>query len=307
MICQMLIFKKTILPFCILLIFSSASQALIDITPSDVFEKTLEISREVELIRKYFNSPKSVAPERLGVFMRPRNTWLKSYEILVKINILRANNQLPRVAEVALQPLQNFDSGLVYEQMIRVLAELNIVKDRIGIRGQPHPVKQQAGKTVSDNYHLLEAISIQLDSIIGKSFSPSFVFAQNMRILEEINTLLAELNIRERTGPPNRIENTVPKDVFNIALQMLDEVKRLQRIAGIESIDLSAIQKENIAPKDVFRLTGLILSELQPIKAYLRISKVTPPANIYHGKRPADAGQLMGWALRKIKKIRALN
>ena len=307
MICQMLIFKKTILPFCILLIFSSASQALIDITPSDVFEKTLQISREVELIRKYFNSPKSATPERLGVFMRPRNTWLKSYEILVKINILRANNQLPRVAEVALQPLQNFDSGLVYEQMIRVLAELNIVKDRIGIRGQIHLVKQQAGKTVSDNYHLLEAISIQLDSIIGKSFSPSFVFAQNMRILEEINTLLAELNIRERTGPPNRIENTVPKDVFNIALQMLDEVKRLQRIAGIESIDLSAIQKENIAPKDVFRLTGLILSELQPIKAYLRISKVTPPANIYHGKRPADAGQLMGWALRKIKKIRALN
>ena len=127
--------------------------------------------------------------------------------------------------------------------MIRVLAELNIVKDRVGIRGKINPVKKQAGKTVSDNYHLLETISIQLDGIIGKSFTPSFVFAQNMRILEEINTLLAELNIRERTGPPNRIENTEPKDVFNIALQMLDEVKRLQRVAGIESIDLSAIQK----------------------------------------------------------------
>ncbi len=303
----MSILKKTILPFFSLLIFNPVSHALTDITPSDVYRKTVEISREVELIRKHFNSPKTAVPERLGVFMRPRNTWLKSYEILVKINILRANNQLPRVAEVALQPLQNFDSGLVYEQMIRVLAELNIVKDRVGIRGKINPVKKQVGKTVSDNYHLLETISIQLDSIIGKSFTPSFVFAQNMRILEEINTLLAELNIRERTGPPNRIENTEPKDVFNIALQMLDEVKRLQRVAGIESIDLSAIKKENIAPKDVFRLTGLILSELQPIKAYLRISKVTPPANIYHGKRPADAGQLMGWALRKIKKIRTLN
>ena len=303
----MSILKKTILPFFSLLIFNPVSHALTNITPSDVYRKTVEISREVELIRQYFNSPKTAVPERLGVFMRPRNTWLKSYEILVKINILRANNQLPRVAEVALQPLQNFDSGLVYEQMIRVLAELNIVKDRVGIRGKINPVKKQVGKTVSDNYHLLETISIQLDSIIGKSFTPSFVFAQNMRILEEINTLLAELNIRERTGPPNRIENTEPKDVFNIALQMLDEVKRLQRVAGIESIDLSAIKKENIAPKDVFRLTGLILSELQPIKAYLRISKVTPPANIYHGKRPADAGQLMGWALRKIKKIRTLN
>jgi hypothetical protein len=203
--------------------------------------------------------------------------------------------------------LKNFDSGLVYEQMIRVLAELIIVKDRVGINGKIKPVKKQSGKTVSDNYHLLETISIQLDSIIGKSFTPSFVFAQNMRILEEVNTLLAELNIRERTSPPNRNEYAEPRNVFNVALEMLDEVKRLQRIVGVESIDLSSIRKENIKPKDVFKLTGLILSELQPIKAYLRISKVTPAANIYHDKRPVDALQLIGWALRKIKKIRSLD
>jgi hypothetical protein len=291
----------------LLLAFSSVSYALTEITPSDVYRKTVEISREVELIRKHFNSPKTLDPERSAIFMRPRNTWLKSYEILVKINILRVNNQLPRVAEVALQPLKDFDPSLVYEQMIRVLSELTIVKDRIGINGQIQPVEKQFKKTVSDNYYLLETISIQLDGIIGKSFTPSFVFAQNMRILEEVNTLLAELNIRERTGPPNRDENAEPKDVFKVSLEMLDEVKRLQRIAGIESIDLSSFHKTNIAPKDVFNLTGLILSELQPIKAYLRISKVTPAANIYHDKRPVDVLQLIGWALRKIKKIRTLN
>lgn len=301
--------KKTILLFIfsVLLIFSSVSSALTEITPSDVYRKTVEISREVELIRKHFNSPKTVEPERLNVFMRPRNTWLKSYEILVKINILRANNKLPRVAEVALQPLKDFDPGLVYEQMIRIIAELTIVKDRVGIKGRIQPVTKAIEKTVSDNYHLLETISVQLDGIIGKSFTPSFVFAQNMRILEEVNTLLAELNIRERTGPPNRVEEAVPKDVFRVALQMLEEVKRIQRMAGVESIDLSSIHNENVAPKDVFRLTGLIISELQPIKAYLGISKVTPPANIYQEKQPVDALQLMGWALRKIKKIKTLN
>jgi len=293
--------------FNTLLIFSSTSYALVDITPSDVYAKTLEIARETELIRKHFNSPKTAEPEKLGVFMRPRNTWLKSYEVLVKINVLRSNHKLPRVAEVALQPLKDFNPGLVYEQMVRILAELTIVKDRVGIKGKIQPVKKQSGKTVSDNYHLLETISLQLDSIIGKSFTPSFVFAQNMRILEEINTLLAELNIRERTGPPNRNENAIPEDVFKVALQMLDEVKRLQRMAGIESIDLNTLKKTNIAPKDVFRLTGLIISELQPVKAYLKISKVTPPANIYEDKQPKDALQLLGWALRKIKKIKTLN
>ncbi len=302
--------KKTIFIFSVLLVFNSVSHALTELTPSDVYRKNLEIAREIELIRKHFKSPKTKGSKKIGIFMRPRNTWLKSYEVLVKINILRTMNRLPRVAEVVLQPLKDFNSGLVYEQMIRILAELTIVKDRLGIRGQIQHVERQFGKTVSDNYQLLETISAQLDGIIGRSFTPSYVFAQNMRILEEINTILGELNIRERTGPPNRVEDTIPKDVFKVALQLLEEVKRLQRMAGIESIesvDLSAIKKSTIMPKDVFRLTGLIISELQPLKAYLGISKVTPAANIYYDKIPADALQLMGWALRKIKKIRTLN
>ncbi|MCF6203134.1 MAG: hypothetical protein L3J59_05600 [Methylococcaceae bacterium] len=299
--------QKKIFVFTLLLIFSPVSYGLVEITPSDVYRKNLEIYKEIELIRKHFNSPKTTEAPNSGIFMRPRNTSLKCYEILVKINILRTNKQLPRVAEVVLQPLKEFSPGLVYEQMIRILAELHIIKDRIGVNGKIQPVKQQFGKTVSDNYHLLETISNQLDGIIGKSFTPSYVFAQNMRILEEINTILGELSIRERTSPPNRNEDAIPKDVFKVALQLLEEVKRLQRIAGVESIDLSSIKITNITPSDVFGLTGVIISELQPIKAYLRISKVTPAANIYHDKYPADVLQLMGWTLRKIKKIRTLN
>lgn len=299
--------QKKFFIFTFLLVFSHVSYGLVEITPSDVYRKNLEICKEIELIRKHFNSPKTAEAAKSVIFMRPRNTWLKTYEILVKINILRSNNQLPRVAEVVLQPLKEFNPGLVYEQMIRILAELNIIKDRIGIKGKIQPVKPQFGKTVSDNYQLLETISTQLDGIIGKSFTPSNVFAQNMRILEEINTILSELNIRERTSPPSRNDDAIPKDVFKVALLLLDEVKRLQRIASVESIDLSSINKTNITPSDVFRLTGLIISELQPIKAYLRIDKVTPAANIYHDKYPADVLQLMSWALRKIKKIRTLN
>ena len=300
-------YQKKLFIFTFLLVFSPVSYGLIELTPSDVYRKNLEIYKEIELIRKHFNSPKTKDASTSGIFMRPRNTWLKSYEVLVKINILRTNNQLPRVAEVVLQPLKEFNPSLVYEQMIRILTELTIIKDRIGISEKIQRVKPQFGKTVSDNYHLLETISTQLDGIIGKSFTPSYVFAQNMRILEEINTILGELNIRERTSPPNRNEDAIPKDVFKVALQLLEEVKRLQRIAGVESIDLSSIKKTNITSSDVFGLTGLIISELQPIKAYLRIDKVTPAANIYHDKYPADALQLMGWALRKIKKIRTLN
>jgi hypothetical protein len=133
------------------------------------------------------------------------------------------------------------------------------------------------------------------------------VFAQNMRILEDLNTILAKLNIHERSGPPNRINNATPSDVFNLALEVMVEIQRLQAMAGVESVKLPVLKKKNITPGDVFTMTGMIIAGLQPIKAYLSLNhQITPAALIYKGKQPADALQALGWALRKVKQIRSL-
>ena len=287
---------------------SPFSYGLYQYTPSDVYTEALKVEREIEIIRAHFNAPKAAIPERLDVELKPRNAWQKTYEIFVKINILREKNKLPRVEEANLEPVQNLDPWLVHEQVIRILAELNIFKLRLGITQQIQPAPPQQGKTASDVYHLLDTISSQLDAINGKSFTPSFVFAQNMRILEDLNIILTKLNIHDRTDPPSRNNKAIPADVFAVALQMMDEIHRLQTIANIETVDFTALKKKNITPSDVFTMTGLIISGLQPIKAYLKLHhQVTPPANIYQGKQPTDSLQVLGWALRKIKQIRSLN
>ena len=274
----------------------------------DVYTEALRIGQEIEIIRQHFKAPKAKTPERLNIQLNPRNSWQKTYEIFVKINILRGKNKLPRIEETGLEPVKDLDPSLVYEQVRRILVELDIFKTRMGIAKRAEPVSQQHGKTPSDVYHLLDTISSHLDGVNGKSFTPSFVFAQNMRILEDLNTLLAKLNIHERSSPPNRIPNATPADVFDLALEVMVEIQRLQAMAGIESIEFSALRKKEITPSEVFTMTGMIISDLQPIKAYLNLTQqVTPPAIIYKGKQPADALQALGWALRKIKQIRSLD
>jgi hypothetical protein len=147
-----------------------------------------------------------------------------------------------------------------------------------------------------------------MDSINGKGFTPSFVFAQSMRILEDVNIILAKLNIYERTTPPDRINNSAPSDTFDLSIELIIEIQRLQAIAGIESIDISSLEKKKVTSNDMFNMTGMIISDIQPIKAYLKLSQqVTPSANIYHDKQSADALQVLGWVLRKIKKIKNLD
>ena len=294
--------------FCLLFSYSSLSHALYQYTPSDVYTEALKIEQEIEIIRQHLKAPKTRIPERLDVQLKPRNAWQKTYEIFVKINILREKNGLPRIEETNLAPVKSMDPGLVHEQVKRILTELDIFKTRVEIRKQIKAVAQQHDKTPSDVYHLLDTISSQLDSINGKSFTPSFVFAQNMRILDDLNTIIAKLNINDRVEPPSRINDATPTGSFKIALEVMVEVQRLQTMAGIETIEYSALKKTNITAGDMFTVTGMIISGLQPIKAYLTLNhQVTPPATIYKDKRPADVSQTLGWALRKIKLIRNLN
>jgi len=300
--------KISILIFSYLLTFSSISQALYKYTPSDVYTETLKIEQKIETIRQYFKAPKQIVPERLNIQLKPRNSYQKTYEIFVKINILREKNQLPRIEETSVQPVKDLDPSLVHEQVMRILTELDIFMTRTGITQHNKAISQQNNKTPNDVYHLLDTISSQLDTIIGRSFTPSYVFSQNMRILEDINILLEKLNIHDRSGPPNRINDATTKDVFDMAIQIMFEIHRLQAMAGVDPVDFTEFSKNNISPTDAFTMTGMIISGLQPIKAHLMLHKeVTPPARSYKEKRPADALQLLGWCLRKIKQIRHLN
>lgn len=288
---------------CIVLV----NTALSAVTPSDVYAQVNQIVKEVHTIKKHLGINKKALYFELKTQLKPRHAWQKTYEIMVKINILRSTHKLPIIQPTAMEPVLNVDPMLTFEQTQRILQELRLLKFRLGITQTITPAKSYQGKTPMDVFNLLNLVSHELDIINGNEFTPSYVFAEAMRIYDEINIILHALGIDDTTFPPFKGQNLKPRNAFNTAIKLLEQIKHLHSRVGIETIDFYVFRKEDINPGDVFGITEMILAELQVLKAYLGLRhELTPQAKYYENKTPSDVEQVLGWSLRKLYLIKSL-
>jgi len=296
----------------VLLLFVSVTLWANRITPSEVYAESMIIRQHVEFLLDYYKimyNPEEIAKRTrfTRTKFQPRNVWQRGYELLVKINILRESHGLSRIEPVGMEPVEKLNPDMVYGQTQRVLAELRIFEVRLGIKVPHFTVKKFYHKTPSDVYNSLTYISALFDQLNHSELSPSYVFAEAMRIYDDLTMILQKLNIKDNTIPTVRKEGATPSDSMKRSILVLESIQRLQRDAGIESIDFSELYKKEASPSDVYTIIGIILAELQPIKAYVGLTnKVTPSAIKYNKKVPADIEQLMGWNLRKLSLISSL-
>jgi len=282
-----------------------------NITPNEVYTQVKLISYEIHSLLKYYNIPhdhegikKRVA---LTTKLKPRNVWQKSYEIMVKINLLRTSNNLPVIEPVNMAPVLNLNPDLVYEQTQRILTELKIFKDRLNIKYNKPKLETYTGKTPLDVFNGLSAVSAGLDELNHGGVTPSYVFGENMRVYYDLTQILKYLNIEDNTIPAKKNLRATPTNTFNTGMLSLDKIKELQINSGIDFVDFSGFRKLKQTPSEVFSITEMIISELQTIKAYLGIKSITPSAPFYKDKTPVEVDQLMSWNLRKLNLIHSLN
>jgi len=277
-------------------------------TPSHVYAYTKQLHDEIKLLKKHFNITKEPSYKNIKTTLLPRHAWQRTYELSVKLNILRAKSALPIIEPINMEPTLNLDPAFTYEQIQRLLQEVNILKFRLGIKGTTHTPEIVEGKTPTDVYNYLNQISRELDLINGAEFTPSYVFAESMRIFEDMDTILSHLKINVITGSPAKIKNATPKESYDLAINLLNIIKALEIQAGIPTVDFYAFRKKDVNPADVFEITQIILSELQIIKAYIGLNHtITRGALNYTSKTPADVVQIMGWLIRKARLIDSLN
>ena len=282
-----------------------------NITPNEVYSQVMLITDEVHYLLKYYdvNHDHEGITKRvqLSTKLKPRNVWQKSYEIMVKINILRNEYNLPTIKPVNMAPVLNLNPELVYEQTQRILTEFKIFKERLGIKHKTFKLLTFKGKTPLDVYIGLSHISASLDELNKGGVTPSYVFGENMRIYDDISLILEYFNIDDKTIPTKKNINATPTDTFNVGMQTLEKIKQLQIVAGIDFVDFSKLRKSKSTPSEVFGITQMVLSELQTIKAYIGIKTITPSAASYKTKTPSEVDQLMSWNLRKLNLITTLN
>ena len=273
-------------------------------TPNEVYGRLYLINEEIKLLKQFFQITKQVKPSKVNTELYSRHMWQKTYEVMVKINLFREKQDLPYLAVPSREPLKNPPSILVYEQLLRILTEIEVIKLVSEIPNIAVPEKKFSNIRVVDSFNFISNISAELDLLLGSSFTPSFVFAQAIRILEDINVILDALNISNDSIPPPKNSNVTPRESYETAEHLMIEVARVQRMTGVSGIDFRALKPENIKPSDVFSMTGIILAELQTIKAYLGLRHaLTPTAKRYTDMMPADVEQILGWCIRKVQLI----
>jgi len=298
--------KKIVLLF--LLTFSLSAKS---ITPNEVYSQVMILTDEIHYLLKHYGVKHDhdaiIKRTTVSTKLKPRNTWQITYEIMVKINILRDGYGLPIIEPVNMSPVLNLNPDLVYEQTQRILTELEIFMKRQGIPSKEYKEKTYKGKTPIDVYNSLIHISFSFDELNGGRFTPSFVFGEQMRLYDDISLILQHLQISDKTIPKKKNINATPEDVFNESMKILEKIKQLQIAAGIGFVDFSEFKKGNESPGEVYTITQMIIAELQTLKAYLGIETITAAATKYNTKTPVEVEQLVSWNLRKLNLIRSLN
>lgn len=295
----------------LLLALNWFSQTALAATPTldDIYTKGYQVLAEIQLIKKHLNITEAVHQPDVSIEIFPKYNWQKSYEILYKINMLREKFGLPVIGVPSREPQLELSTQTRYEQMIRIITELQILKYILDISESVPPPPAFNGKTSTDVYNILNDASAELDLLNGKPLTASDTLSQAMRISEDVNFVIEALDVKNISIPPQKNLETQPVDVFDTTLQLLEEIKRLQKMMGLQGIDFYQLKPLNrtITPSDVFSILGFVLAELQQIKAYLGLKyALTPMAEHYEGIRTADVRQVIGWNIRKLQNIKSV-
>ena len=301
--------SKLLPPFVLALLLGIANANIgcyaAEITPSDVYAQALRIEQEtLELQRQLgiTDPPEMTKPIKTELF--PRHVWAKTYMVLTKITLFREQKKLPAVRPVAVEPVLNLTPFYSWAQCLRILNEIKIVEQAIGISiATPPTVPVVTGKRTVDVFNKINQISALWSVLVGGQITPPYVYAEAMRLHDDVAALLQAQDVMDSALPPVKLENATPADSLEAGFDVLREIQRLQLQAGLETINLDEfhIVRQDTRPQDVFNIIGLLLAELQMLKAKLGLRHIaTPIAQYYEGKKPADVTLVLGYIANKL-------
>ncbi len=275
-----------------------------EITSSDVYAQVLRIEQETLQIQHALGiTDTPELPKPIKTEMLARHVWAKTYMVLTKITLFREQKKLPTIRPVAIEPQLELTPVSNWAQCLRILTEIEIIKQVLSIKTEFVPIPAVTGKRPVDVFNKLNQVSALWSVLIGGQITPPYVYAEAIRLNDDVTQLLQTEGIMDIAIPPAKIPNSNPGDALAAAFDVLREIQRLQVQTGVEPFNLDEfyIAKQDVHPQDVFNTIGLLLAELQTLKAKLGMKHaVTPIAQYYENKQPADVGQVLGYIANRL-------
>ena len=257
------------------------------ITPSHVYQATLDLISEIEILREamgILDYPAEAEPQE---DRSPIHVYSKSLEVMEKLS--RAQRRLGMIpVRVGQIPVKQIAPKDVFASVELLILEIRRVKTQLVIEDEIDPAPFVGGKTPSLVYKNLGDASFLLDGLVGRPISPSDVFTHVVYIHDEMELIAAKLKVALELEPPVVEGRKKPKDVAQQVLRATYKIINLQTRLGMDSSGVPNLTLVRVTPSEVYEATNILLAELVRIKDHLGINLPREERRDARNKRPSD-------------------
>ena len=263
------------------------AQAGEEVTPSHVYQATLDLLAEIQILRDELGTDDYPVEAELQEDRAPIHVYAKTLEVLTKVSRVQRRLGMPP-AGVGQIPIKEVVPRDVLQNVANILLEVRRIKGQMVIDTQIDPAPFVGGKTPSTVYKNLADASFSLDGLSGRSLNPNDVFSNTQYILDELELIAAKLRVPLRLQLPAVEGRKTPKDVAQQVLRASYKVVTLQIRLNMDASSVPTLTLVRVTPSEVFDATNMLLAEMTRIKAHLGINVPREPRPESRLRTPTD-------------------
>lgn len=278
--CLLLLLVTTMAITMPLLAHESADKSL-----DDTYQQVMQLKQQIISLRKAEDITKPWPAVKKTRGLSHRHVLQKSIEVLDKIKRLRRIHKLGPIT-IPLFPTRNITANEVFNMTSRLIEELKLLPNQQSTN--PIPSLKSPRKTPSDVYQELWSISLAINPLLGvRGLSPTDVYIQSLKILEQIKFLRISQSLPLNIPPPPMTEEKQSNHSLSQAYQLLEKIAQAEHNLWLEPIKVPPVPRREIVPEEVYDVLLMVQSELERIKYRLGIER-NIPSQVQKGLKSSD-------------------
>ena len=283
-------FKRAMI-FCCLVLFGvsvgpvKAQES--NVTPSRVFQATLDLIAEIEILREAMAVVDYPGEAELQEGRAPVHVYARALEVLEKVARMQRRLGMEAV-DPGFIPVKTIVPADVLGQVQRGTEEVRKIKSQLVIEESIDPAPLVNGKTPSLVYKNLGDASLLLNALVGRPMTPNDTFGHLEYVYDDMELIAANLQVSLNRELPTVEGRKSSGDVARLILRSSYKIIDLQNRLGMDASHVPQLAMVRVTPAENFEVTNILLAELNRIKAHLNIDLPHDVHPIPRNKRPAD-------------------
>ena len=279
-------------------------------TPNNVYAVTEEILKKLTILKRLRGIAQKAKEPPYIAGLKPIHAFQKAIEATEKAIRLKKEmgfypSQVPR------SPLRPITPNEVYAAVLRIDGIVTILLKKFGYSAKEFVyltnVKIPSGKRPSDVYHNLWKIANEFDVLSASEYTPNETYWLAQKIMYKVQIILRRLHIKKEAlqtiSAPN-VHDKLPKDVFALAKDLFENVKRVQERLNMGNNRITIPEEGVITPSTVYNALRIINASINEILIHLHVKEdvMRLLTEHYKNKTPTDVYKSV-WQIEKMVEL----